>query len=218
MLARPLLDVPKSQLIATLHKAKLGFADDPTNRDPSFTRPRLRALMPALAAEGGDARNLARLASRLARANAAVEVLADGAERYLALRDRDARVPQPMASFDADLTQAFAACPRKSGFGCCSARSTGSAMRDRPNSARSKPCWRRWTGPWPKAEAAGRATAAEAETDPGRARWSAWPAAGFASSRRRRAAAGRLNGGSHAAAIIGRSLTTPENTGFSAII
>ena len=46
--------------------------------------------MPALAAEGGDARNLARLAARLARANAAVEVLADGAERYLALRDREA--------------------------------------------------------------------------------------------------------------------------------
>ena len=89
MLARPFLDVSKSQLIATLKKAKIGFADDPTNRDLSFTRPRLRALMPALAAEGGDARNLARLASRLARANAAVEVLVDGAERYLALRDRD---------------------------------------------------------------------------------------------------------------------------------
>lgn len=89
-LARPFLDVSKSQLIATLHKAKLDFADDPTNRDVSFTRPRLRALMPALAAEGGDARNLARLAQRLARANAAVEVLADGAERYLALRDRTA--------------------------------------------------------------------------------------------------------------------------------
>lgn len=89
-LARPFLDVSKSQLIATLRKAKLGFADDPTNRDVSFTRPRLRALMPALAAEGGDARNLARLAQRLARANAAVEVLADGAERYLALRDRTA--------------------------------------------------------------------------------------------------------------------------------
>ena len=44
--------------------------------------------MPALIAEGGDPRNLARLASRLGRANAAVEVLADGAERYLALRDR----------------------------------------------------------------------------------------------------------------------------------
>jgi tRNA(Ile)-lysidine synthase len=89
VLVRPLLDVPKSRLIATLAKAKIGFADDPSNRDPAFTRPRLRALLPMLAAEGGDARALARLASRLARANAAVEVLADGAERYLALK-RDA--------------------------------------------------------------------------------------------------------------------------------
>jgi len=87
-LARPLLDVPKSQLIATLNKAKIAFADDPTNRDTNFTRPRLRALMPALAEEGGDVRNLARLAARLARANAALEVLVDGAERYLSLRDR----------------------------------------------------------------------------------------------------------------------------------
>jgi tRNA(Ile)-lysidine synthase len=88
LLARPFLDVSKSQLIATLKKAGIGFADDPSNRDTSFTRPRLREVMPALAAEGGDARGLARLASRLARANAAVEVLAEGAERYLALRDR----------------------------------------------------------------------------------------------------------------------------------
>jgi tRNA(Ile)-lysidine synthase len=88
-LARPLLDIPKSQLIATLNRAKIAYADDPSNRDASYTRPRLRALMPALADEGGDSRNLARLASRLARANAALEVLADGAERYLALRDRN---------------------------------------------------------------------------------------------------------------------------------
>jgi tRNA(Ile)-lysidine synthase len=87
-LARPLLDVPKSRLVATLGRAKIVFADDPTNRDMNFTRPRLRALMPVLAGEGGDSRTLARLASRLARANAAIEVLADGAERYLALRDR----------------------------------------------------------------------------------------------------------------------------------
>src|SRR6266478_336639 len=87
-LARPLLDVPKSQLVATLNKAKIAFADDPTNRDTSYTRPRLRALMPVLAEEGGDVRNLARLAARLARANAALEVLVDGAERSLSLRDR----------------------------------------------------------------------------------------------------------------------------------
>jgi tRNA(Ile)-lysidine synthase len=90
LLARPLLPIAKSQLVATLKKAKLGFADDPTNRDLNFTRPRIRAVMPVLAAEGGNARNLARLAARLARANAALEVLVDGAERYLALTGREA--------------------------------------------------------------------------------------------------------------------------------
>jgi tRNA(Ile)-lysidine synthase len=111
ILARPLLDVPKARLIATLERAKIVYADDPTNRDTAFTRPRLRALLPALAAEGGDARALARLAIRLSRANAAVEVLTDGAERYLALKglgalhaDRNAMV------FDAE---AFAALPEE---------------------------------------------------------------------------------------------------------
>jgi tRNA(Ile)-lysidine synthase len=110
-LARPFLQVSKSQLVATLKKAKIGFADDPTNRDTNFTRPRLREIMPVLAAEGGDARNLARLASRLARANQAVEVLVDGAERYLALRDREA----PRAGFEANAFDAsvFAAMPEE---------------------------------------------------------------------------------------------------------
>jgi tRNA(Ile)-lysidine synthase len=93
LLARPFLNVSKSQLIATLRKAKVAFADDPTNRDVKFTRPRIRAVMPVLAAEGGDTRNLARLASRLARANAAIEIMVDGAERYLALGDRRAASP-----------------------------------------------------------------------------------------------------------------------------
>src|ERR1700676_924053 len=70
-LARPLLDVSKSQLLATLRKARIGVADDPTNRDVNFTRPRLRALLPRLAAEGGDNSSLARLASRLGRAQGA---------------------------------------------------------------------------------------------------------------------------------------------------
>ncbi|TFV35469.1 tRNA lysidine(34) synthetase TilS [Bradyrhizobium frederickii] len=108
VLARPLLDVPKAQLVATLRRAKIGFADDPTNRDPAFTRPRLRALLPLLAAEGGDSRNLARLATRLARANAAVEVLADGAERFLRLRDRGEAPQAGERSFEAS---AFAALP-----------------------------------------------------------------------------------------------------------
>jgi tRNA(Ile)-lysidine synthase len=106
VLARPFLNVSKSQLVATLLKAKLGFADDPSNRDTSFTRPRLRGLMPALAAEGGNSRSLARLASRLARANAAVEVLVDGAERYLALKGSAALHP----GFDA---KSFAGMPEE---------------------------------------------------------------------------------------------------------
>src|SRR5260370_21421781 len=84
-LARPFLSVSKSQLIATLKKAKIDFADDPTNRDLNFTRPRIRTLMPVLATEGGDANNLARLASRLARANAPGEALADGPQPHLPL-------------------------------------------------------------------------------------------------------------------------------------
>jgi tRNA(Ile)-lysidine synthase len=110
VLARPLLDVPKSQLIATLKRAKLGFADDPTNRDTAFTRPRLRTLLPQLAAEGGDARTLARLAARLARANGAVEVMADGAERFLRLRDRGDAPQAGARSFEAS---SFAGLPEE---------------------------------------------------------------------------------------------------------
>jgi tRNA(Ile)-lysidine synthase len=85
-LARPFLNGPKARLIATLAKAKIDFATDPSNSDPNYTRPRLRALLPGLAAEGFDSRNLARLASRLGRADAALELMADGAERFLLLQ------------------------------------------------------------------------------------------------------------------------------------
>jgi tRNA(Ile)-lysidine synthase len=66
-LFRPLLRVPKSRLIATLRLEKISYAEDPSNRDPRFARPRLRELMPLLAAEGLTAERLARLASRAAR-------------------------------------------------------------------------------------------------------------------------------------------------------
>lgn len=109
LLARPFLNVSKARLIATLNKAGVAFADDPTNRDPIFTRPRLRALLPVLAAEGGDAQSLARLAARFARANAAIELLTDGAERYLALKGSAAPVRHAQ-DFDA---AAFAAMPEE---------------------------------------------------------------------------------------------------------
>lgn len=99
ILVRPLLDIPKARLLATLDKARLAYATDPTNHDTAFTRPRLRALMPALAREGCDARNLVRLASRLGRANAALETLSDAAERAMVHVDRTSR----RSELDADI-------------------------------------------------------------------------------------------------------------------
>ena len=82
-LVRPLLDIPKSVLVATLRKAQVAFADDPSNRDPRFTRARLRGLMPALAGEGLDAGRLALLARRLKRADTAIEAAVERAARDL---------------------------------------------------------------------------------------------------------------------------------------
>src|SRR5262249_32943165 len=78
-LVRPLLEIPKARLVATLARAKIAFADDASNRDPRFARARLREVMPALAREGLDARRLARLAGRLRRAEAAIEMAVDDA-------------------------------------------------------------------------------------------------------------------------------------------
>src|SRR5262249_2333175 len=78
-LVRPLLDLPKARLIATLGPVGMSFVAAPSNRDPRFTRARLRALMPALAAEGLNAERLALLARRLRRAETAIELAVDAA-------------------------------------------------------------------------------------------------------------------------------------------
>lgn len=82
-LVRPLLDVPKSRLLATLKAARIPFASDPSNRDPRFARTRLRALLPALAEEGLDSARLALFAHRVKRAEAALEAATDQAARAL---------------------------------------------------------------------------------------------------------------------------------------
>lgn len=84
-LVRPLLDLPKVRLIATLQAANIAYADDPSNRDPRFTRARLRGLMGALAAEGLTPARLALLARRLKRADRALEAAVDRAAADLAL-------------------------------------------------------------------------------------------------------------------------------------
>ena len=83
-LVRPLLRIPKTRLVATLKAAGVGHSEDPTNRDPRFTRARLRTLMPVLAREGLDARSLTRLAARMRRAEATVEFAVGAARAALA--------------------------------------------------------------------------------------------------------------------------------------
>ena len=95
-LVRPLLELPKTRLIATCKAAKLAYADDPSNRDPRFARSRLRDLMPALAREGLTARRLAVLAQRLRRADRALEAAVDRADADIA-----ARAGQDMIALDA---------------------------------------------------------------------------------------------------------------------
>ena len=83
-LVRPLLRVSKARLVATLRAIGIAHSEDPTNRDPRYTRTRLRALLPGLAQEGLDADGLARLASRMRRAEATIEFAVAAARAALA--------------------------------------------------------------------------------------------------------------------------------------
>ncbi|HET9715546.1 MAG TPA: tRNA lysidine(34) synthetase TilS [Pseudolabrys sp.] len=76
-LVRPLLEIPKTRLIMTLQQAKIPYAEDSSNRSMAFARVRMRDLMKALAGEGLDAAQLARLARRLRRADCAIEATVD---------------------------------------------------------------------------------------------------------------------------------------------
>ncbi len=79
-LTRPLLAVPKNELIAFCHARALVFVEDPSNRDPAFARARLRGQTRTLDALGLDRAALLRLARRMARADEALEAETDRLE------------------------------------------------------------------------------------------------------------------------------------------
>ena len=76
-LLRPLLDVPKARLVATLRAAGLDWIEDPSNVNAAYARVRMRGLMPVLAGEGLTADRLAETAARMARASDALEEVVD---------------------------------------------------------------------------------------------------------------------------------------------
>ena len=132
-----MLDIPKARLVATLRKAKIPFIDDPSNRDPRFTRVRMRELMPALVEEGLDAKRLALLARRLRRAEAALEATVEEAAK-LARGDWGASSRIEMAA------RHFAALPAEVALRLLGrAVAFGRATRGRW----SWPSWRRCTRP-----------------------------------------------------------------------
>ena len=83
-LVRPLLAVSKARLVATLRKNKIRYANDASNVDKKFLRPRLRELRAGLAAEGLGPERLATIARRLTRADDAIESIVDEVQAGIA--------------------------------------------------------------------------------------------------------------------------------------
>lgn len=80
-LLRPLLDIPKARLIATLRQRRQDWVEDPSNRDPAYARVRMRQALTLLAAGDEAARealvtHLVQTARNLARARAALSAAA----------------------------------------------------------------------------------------------------------------------------------------------
>jgi len=92
--ARPLLDIPKERLVATLTAAGLGWSEDESNRDVRFARARLRLSRKALDHEGLTDLRLTRLAGRMARLNDMADSIV--AEHWAALaQSREGRLTLP---------------------------------------------------------------------------------------------------------------------------
>lgn len=69
-LLRPLLDLPKARLVASLRAAGQGWIEDPSNENPTFERVRLRRQRGGIEAAGVVADRLPAVAASLARARA----------------------------------------------------------------------------------------------------------------------------------------------------
>ena len=111
-IARPLLAVPKRDLVAFCRLRKLPFADDPSNADPRFARPRLRAILDRLGEEGLNAEGLVRLARRAAEADAALERMTAEVEARLGAEgpiDAKALFAEPIAIVQRTLARRIAA-------------------------------------------------------------------------------------------------------------
>lgn len=72
-LLRPLLDLPRERLLATVRRSGIAPIEDPSNENEAFDRVKARKVLAALAPLGLDAARLARTAEHMARARVALE-------------------------------------------------------------------------------------------------------------------------------------------------
>ncbi|MDH5748326.1 MAG: tRNA lysidine(34) synthetase TilS [Rhodospirillales bacterium] len=77
-LIRPLLEVPRARLQATLKDYGQEWIEDPSNDNPAYARTRIRADLKSLAGEGISPAHFARTAQQMAQARAALEHAASG--------------------------------------------------------------------------------------------------------------------------------------------
>ncbi|WP_417687006.1 tRNA lysidine(34) synthetase TilS [Roseibium sp.] len=75
---RPLLAIPKSDLVATLERRGQRWCEDPSNHKTSYKRARLRHLAGALAKEGFEASRLLETARRMQRTADAIDHWVNG--------------------------------------------------------------------------------------------------------------------------------------------
>lgn len=110
VLVRPLLSLQKSRLVATVKREGLAFSEDLSNSNSRFARVRVRALAPILEKEGLSAQRLSLLASRIRRADNAIDAMVEAAALRLAKR-----LDPPRTGIAFDL-QAFFSLPEEVGL------------------------------------------------------------------------------------------------------
>ncbi len=77
LFSRPLLDIPKERLVATLKVAGQPWLEDPSNQDLRFERVRIRRVLAQIDDAGITARALCQSAKRLAKTRDALDGMAD---------------------------------------------------------------------------------------------------------------------------------------------
>lgn len=86
---RPLLSVPKEELVGHCKNNDIPYVEDPSNENEEYLRPRLRQSMAAMAEEGLTSKRLANTARRISRAREALEEISANAYQVCTLENSE---------------------------------------------------------------------------------------------------------------------------------